>query len=99
MTTAGLKKIEEARKDGTWNMLNSSDFHAGNNSLPEDLEKAFSKNKKAMRNFLGFPPGYRKRFLFWIDSAKTSGTKAARIKQMLLMAAANKKPGLKGFKL
>jgi len=99
MTTAGINKIEEAKKNESWNTLNSSDFHATNNSLPEELRKAMSKNKKALKNFLAFPPGYRKRFLYWIDSAKTAGTKAARIKQTLLMAAANKKPGLKGFKL
>jgi len=99
MTKAGLAKIEQAKKDGSWNTLNSSDFHTDNNSLPAELEKAFTKNKKAKQNFLAFPPGYRKRFLFWIDSAKQAETKKARIKQTVLMAAANKKPGAKGFKL
>ena len=99
MTAAGLSKIEEAKRNGSWDALNSSDFHAENNSLPDDLEKVLHKDKKALENFRGFPPGYRKRFLFWIDSAKTTETRAARIKQTLLMAAANKKPGLKGFKL
>lgn len=99
MTPAGLVKIEHAKKDGSWNTLNSSDFHTDNNSLPAQLEKAFGKNKKAKKNFLAFPPGYRKRFLFWIDSAKQSETKKARIKQTVLMAAANKKPGVKGFVL
>ena len=99
MTSAGFNKIEKAKKNGSWNTLNSSDFHADNNSLPDDLKKALGKSKKALENFLAFPPGYRKRFLFWIDSAKRPETKAARIKQTLLMAAANKKPGPKGFKL
>ena len=99
MTTAGMSKIEEAKKNGSWDTLNNSDLHAENNSLPDELRKAFGKSKKALENFQAFPPGYRKRFLFWIDSAKTPETKAARIKQTLLMAAANKKPGLKGFKL
>jgi uncharacterized protein YdeI (YjbR/CyaY-like superfamily) len=67
--------------------------------MPDDLKKILSKDKKALANFLAFPPGYRKRFFFWIDSAKRPETKAARIKQTLLMAAANKKPGPKGFKL
>ena len=99
MTAAGMNKIEAAKKDGSWDTLNHADFHADNNSLPEYLEKALNKNNKALKNFRAFAPGYRKRFLFWIDSAKTPGTKAARIKQTLAMAAANKKPGLKGFKL
>lgn len=99
MTAAGLRKIEEARENGSWNSLDSSDFHTENNSLPDDLRKALGKNKRAMKNFLAFPPSYRKRFLFWIDSARTPLTKAARIQQTLLMAAANKKPGVTGFKL
>ena len=99
MKPAGLATIERAKKNGSWDTLNSSDLHTDNNSMPVDLEKALSKNKKALANFLAFPPSYRKRFLFWIDSAKTPLTKAVRIKQTLLMAAANKKPGLKGFKL
>ena len=99
MKPAGLATIERAKENGSWDTLNSSDLHTDNNSMPDDLEKALSKNKKALANFLAFPPSYRKRFLFWIDSAKTPLTKAARIKQTLLMAAAKKKPGLKGFKL
>ena len=99
MTPAGLATIERAKENGSWDTLNSSDLHTDNNSMPDDLEKALSKNKKALANFLAFPPSYRKRFLFWIDSAKTPGTKAARIEQTFLMAAANKKPGPKGFKL
>ena len=99
MTDAGMKKVDEAKKNGSWNILNSSDYHADNNSLPNDLRKALTKNRKALGNFLAFPPGYRKRFLFWIDSAKQPETKTTRIKQTVLMATANKKPGLKGFKL
>lgn len=99
MTPAGRSKIEEAKKNGCWDTLNNSDFHTENNSLPNDLEKILNKKKKALENFMALPPGYRKRFLFWIDSAKTPETKATRIKQTFLMAAANKKPGLKGFKL
>ena len=35
MTAAGINKIEAAKKDGSWDTLNNSDFHADNNSLPE----------------------------------------------------------------
>ena len=99
MTSAGLAKIEQAKKDGSWNLLNASNYHTDNNSLPDDLQKAFSKNKKSFENFNAFPSSYRRRFLFWIDSAKRTETRTARIKQTVLMAAVNKKPGLKGFKL
>ena len=99
MTDAGLAKIKQAKKDGSWDKLTSSDSHVDSNSLPKELLSALSKNKKALDNFKNFAPGYRKRFLFWIDSAKQKETKEARIKQTVRMALANKKPGVKGFTL
>ena len=99
MTTAGLAKIEQAKKDGSWNLLNATNYHTENNSFPDDLQKALLKNKEAFENFNAFPLGYRRRFLFWIDSAKKPETRMARLKQTVLMAAANKKPGITGFKL
>lgn len=99
MTRAGQEKIDKAQQDGSWNKLNTSNFHADSSSLPEDLEKAFRGKRKALENFKSFAVSYRRQFLFWIDSAKQPATRAARVKQTVLMAAANKKPGLKGFKL
>ncbi|MEO7923749.1 MAG: YdeI/OmpD-associated family protein, partial [Chitinophagaceae bacterium] len=99
MTPAGLVLIEAAKKDGSWDKLNNSDEHAKNNTFPPDLEKALKRNKKALANFIAFPPGYRKQFLFWIDTAKQTSTRTARINQTVMMAAANKKPGVSGFKL
>ena len=99
MTAAGLEKIEQAKRNGSWDILTRSDLHIDNNSMPPDLLRALSKNKKALNNFNGFPPSYRKQFLSWIDSAKRPETRTARIKQTVLMAAANKKPGINGFVL
>ena len=99
MTKAGLLKIELAKKNGSWDTLTNSDQHANKNTLPADLEKALKKNKNAYENFNAFSHSYRKRFLFWIDSAKREETRKTRIEQTFLMAAANKKPGPSGFKL
>ena len=43
MTKTGLEKIEQAKKDGSWGSLD----HIDAIQLPEDFEKALSKNKKA----------------------------------------------------
>ena len=99
MTEAGLAKIRQAKKDGSWDKLTNSDLHVKKNSIPTELHTALIKNKNALENFKKFPPGYRKRFLFWIDSARQEKTKEARIQQTVRMALANKKPGPKGFKL
>lgn len=99
MMPAGLAAIELAKKNGSWHTLSASDEAAAGNKVPPELEKLFSRNKKADQNFQQFSLSIRKQFLYWIDSAKRPETRAARIKQTLLMAAANKKPGIKGFKL
>jgi uncharacterized protein YdeI (YjbR/CyaY-like superfamily) len=44
MTPSGLKKIEQAKKDGSWDTLNTSNFHINNNSLLPELEKELKKN-------------------------------------------------------
>lgn len=99
MRPAGLAAIELARQNGSWHSLSASDEAAANNTMPEDLARLFAKNKMALQNFQQFSASMRKRFLFWIDSAKQPATRLARLKQTLLMAKANKKPGLQGFKL
>jgi uncharacterized protein YdeI (YjbR/CyaY-like superfamily) len=95
MTKAGLDKIEVAKKDGSWQSLD----HIDAIQLPEDFEKALSKNKKAKTNFGNFPQFSKKQFLYHINSAKRSETRKERIKLCVQMAAANKKPGIEGFKL
>ncbi len=99
MMPAGFATIETAKKNGSWETLTQSDTAAATKTIPADLEKLFSKNKKAKEHFLNFSFSIRKQFLSWIDSAKRPETRAARLQQTVLMAAANKKPGLKGFKL
>jgi len=95
MTKAGIKKIEEAKKDGSWESLD----HIDAIQLPEDFEKALSKNKKARINFEKFPQFTKKQFLYRINSAKTDSTRKQRIILCVKMAGANKKPGIEGFKL
>ena len=95
MTKAGLKKIEEAKKDGSWESLD----HIDAIQLPEDFEKALSKNKKARINFEKFPQFTKKQFLYRINSAKTDVTRKQRIILCVKMAEANKKPSIEGFKL
>jgi len=95
MTATGLQKIELAKKNGSW----ESHDHIDAVQLPEDFARALSKNKKAKTNFDNFPLFTRKQFLYRINSAKRPETRKERIKLLVRMAAANKKPGVEGFKL
>ena len=95
MTNAGLEKIEEAKRTGAWEKLD----HIEALRLPEDFEKALSKNKKAKTNFENFPQFTKKQFLYRINSARRPETRKERIMLLVKMAAANKKPSVEGFKL
>ncbi len=99
MMPAGFACIELAKQNGSWDKLTASDHAAANNEVPYDLHILFEKNKKAKENFQRFSFSIRKQFLSWIDNAKRSETRVARLKQTVLMAKANTKPGLKGFKI
>ncbi len=82
MTEVGLEKIKTAKKDGSWDALNSSD----NLEMPDDLMMAFAKNKKALENFEGFTASARKMILYWLGTAKRDETRNARLAQIVSMA-------------
>jgi uncharacterized protein YdeI (YjbR/CyaY-like superfamily) len=87
MTEAGLKKIEAAKKDGSWNALDDSD----NLVIPTDLAKELAANKTAAANFEAFTKSTKSVILSWINSAKRAETRAARITKTVEMAAKNKR--------
>lgn len=87
MTEAGLKKIEAAKEDGSWDTLNDSD----NLVIAPDLAKEFAANKPAAKNFEAFTKSTKSVILSWINSAKREETRAARIAKTVSMAAKNKR--------
>lgn len=99
MTPAGLEKIEIAKKNASWESLDKIYSPIDQLEIPDELAKAFSKNRKAKSNFENFAPFTKRQFLYWINAAKRDETRKARIKHAFLMCAANKKPGINGFKL
>ena len=99
MMGPGLEKIDLAKKNGTWESFDKIYSPVDQLQIPGDLEKAFSKKKKAKENFQNFPVFTKRQFLYWITSAKREETRKARIKQSILMCAAKKRPGAGGFKL
>ncbi|KGO90832.1 YdeI/OmpD-associated family protein [Flavobacterium suncheonense] len=87
MHESGLKKIEIAKQNGSWNSLD----HVEDLVIPEDLQKAFNKNKKAFENFLNFSFSYRKSYLYWLNHAKREETRKTRIAEIVKLCAANLK--------
>lgn len=85
MASEGVRKIEEAKKDGSWTFLDAIEEL----EMPSALKKAFSKNKKALVNFEAFPPSTRKGIYYWVISAKRDETRDLRVKETVTLAAKN----------
>ncbi len=85
MQLAGLKVIEVAKQNGSWNALDLSD----NLVYPTKLVDLFAKDSASKANFEGFPVGTRRNILQWIYDAKTEETKLNRINQTYVAAKEN----------
>lgn len=90
MTEAGRTKIEAAKKDGTWTILDAAEAL----EMPEDLVNALAMDRTAKKHFDAFPASARKYILQWIGSARTSGTRTTRIARAVALAARNIRAGM-----
>jgi uncharacterized protein YdeI (YjbR/CyaY-like superfamily) len=59
--------------------------------VPEDLQKALTKNKQAIKFFDGLSYGYRKEFVEWVVSAKREETRMERILKTVAMCLEGRK--------
>jgi uncharacterized protein YdeI (YjbR/CyaY-like superfamily) len=87
MMPAGLAMVEIAQRSGTWTALDSVEA----DTVPPDLASALGAKPAAARNFAAFAPSARKAYLYWINAAKRPETRTARIREVVRLAAANKK--------
>lgn len=51
--------------------------------VPDDVQKALKKDKKAVEIFNAFAPSHKKEYLQWITEAKTEPTRNKRIETMI----------------
>jgi hypothetical protein len=51
--------------------------------VPPDLRAALKKRAKARKAFEALPPGHRRQFINWFDSAKSSGARQRRLVRAL----------------
>jgi uncharacterized protein YdeI (YjbR/CyaY-like superfamily) len=82
---SGLEAIELAKQNGTWTALDKVEEMV----IPEDLQKAFNKNKTAFGYFDKFPRSSKRNILEWIMNAKRPKTRQARIDETVKLATDN----------
>lgn len=92
MMPAGLKSIETAKNNGSWELLDGVESLT---PMPE-LQKALNKNKTAMKHFESLSTWNRKYILYWVNGAKRSETRAERI--AVVMEALSRKDIPERFK-
>jgi uncharacterized protein YdeI (YjbR/CyaY-like superfamily) len=92
MTPAGLKKIEEAKKNGRWEKAQSS--RKGAAKVPDDLLKALENNNTAYKNFQAFPDSVRYMYIRWVNEAKRISTRKRRIYTVVDRSEKNQRAGI-----
>lgn len=85
MHESGLRKIETAKQNGSWESLDAVE----SGTMPDDLKKAFDKNKNALENYNAFSPSYRKSYLYWLNQAKREATRTDRIAEIIRLCGLN----------
>jgi uncharacterized protein YdeI (YjbR/CyaY-like superfamily) len=87
MLPAGIAAVEEAKRRGTWELLDDVEDLV----VPEDLAAAFAENPPARGNWDAFSRSVRRGILEWIVQARRPETRAKRIEETATMAARNEK--------
>jgi uncharacterized protein YdeI (YjbR/CyaY-like superfamily) len=83
MAEAGLRKIDQARLDGSWTKLDAVE----DLTIPEDLGQALARLTLAQDNFEAFPRSAKRGILEWIINAKTPATRSRRVEETARLAA------------
>jgi uncharacterized protein YdeI (YjbR/CyaY-like superfamily) len=81
MKSAGLKQVEEAKRDGRWDRAYSPPSTA---KLPEDFIKALQKNKEADAFFRTLDRANIYSVVFRLENAKNEESRSLKIRQMIM---------------
>jgi len=87
MAEAGLQKVEQAKRDGSWTKLDAVE----DLRIPNDLGLALRALPAAAQNFDAFPRSAKRGILEWIDNAKAPETRARRIEETARLASRNER--------
>lgn len=82
---AGLARIEQAKADGSWNLLDGVE----DLEVPADLRDALAAYPNAGRHFDAFPRSVKRGILEWILVARKAETRARRVDETARLAGEN----------
>jgi uncharacterized protein YdeI (YjbR/CyaY-like superfamily) len=84
---AGLAAIARAQANGAWESLDAAE--AG--TVPAELATALAAHPAADAHFKAFSPSARKMILTWFMAARRPATRAARLAEIVRLAALGKR--------
>lgn len=87
MAPAGLAKVERAKEDGSWLVLDGVEAL----EIPPDLRAAFAAHPQAAQYFEAFPRSVKRGILEWILNARKPETRSKRVSETALLASKNKR--------
>ena len=80
MTDAGLEKVAEAKENGQWeDAIRREQVEV----IPPDLERALRRRKGAIAAYRALPASRKKRYIYWLQSAKRPTTLRRRIEKIV----------------
>lgn len=88
MAVSGLRSVEQAKKNGSWNLLDDVEDLI----LPNDLQSALENEPIAFNFYKGLSKSNKKNILLWMVLAKLPETGLKRIKTIIECALQSKKP-------
>jgi uncharacterized protein YdeI (YjbR/CyaY-like superfamily) len=91
MTSAGMKKVNTAKKNGQWDKSYGTRETA---VLPDDLKNALLQNPLAWENFSNFSLSSQSTYIYWVLAAKRDETRKNRIERVKMYSLKNIKPGM-----
>ena len=88
MLPAGLAAIEEAKRNGSWTLLDDIE----NLVVPDDLATALDATPLAREHWDAFSRSSRRAMLLWIAQAKRPETRGKRVAEIADSTSRNEKP-------
>ncbi|MBC8144502.1 MAG: YdeI/OmpD-associated family protein [bacterium] len=88
MRPAGVAAVEAAKADGRWDAAYSSPSNA---TVPDELQKALNKNRKAKAFFETLNKSNRYAIIWRIQTAKKPETKTRRVEELVAMLTRGEK--------
>lgn len=80
MREAGQRKINEAKENGQWEAAVRREQV---DIIPEELESVLRREEGGLAAYRALPDSQKKRYIYWLQSAKREETKQRRIQKIV----------------